>query len=261
MLKRVKEDWSFFNRAVREKAEGKPRPEAPPLKLVRPERPPASNKPEPPAPPPMQPSPVATAAPASLLVTPEPPPAANNPAFPVPPVPPAAQQPAARQSSTINAGRARPPRLQPLGVGRVFGFIAKLLLGMVAIVMLIAFIEAAWRSAHPNGSAAMTTGPGIVANGTAAMDGTEKVVTDYTTFNTVAYRSWKVVTGWRFENSHATQPNHQYCYLEVLTTGGQQIYTIAERDPVRRHDMPEALIPGLDNAAWDEAATKCWWHD
>lgn len=258
MLKRVEEDWSFFNRAVREKAEGKPRTEAPPLKLVRPEPLPASNKHEPPAPPPIQPSPVATAAPASPLVAPKPPSAANNPA---PPVPPAAQQPRPQQSSTITAGSARPPRLQPLDLGRVFGFIVKLLLGMVAIIMLIAFIEAAWRSAHPNGSAAMTTGPGVVANGTAAMDGTEKVVTDYTTFNTVTYRSWKVVTGWRFENSRATQPNHQYCYLEVLTTGGRRIYTIAEPGPVRQHDMPGALIPGLDKAAWDEAATKCRWHD
>ncbi len=147
-----------------------------------------------------------------------------------------------------------------MNAGRVFDSIIKLLLGMLAIVMLIALIEAAWRNAHSTSPAGTGTGPGVVADGTAATGSTETVVTDYTTFNTVTYRSWKVITGWKFANSRATQPGHQYCYLEVLTTGGEQIYTIEEHVPVRRHNMPEALIPGLDKAAWDEAATKCWWH-
>lgn len=221
MLKRVEEDWSYFNQAVREKAEAKPRQEAPPLKLVASQPPPAPNKPASPtspAPQPVQPPPATTTPPASLS------------------------------------------RLQPLNVGRVFNAIIKLLLGMAAVAMLIVLIEAAWRDANLTSPAVMGTGPGVVANGTATTGGTEKVVTDYTTFNTVTYRSWKVVTGWRFANSRATQPSHQYCYLEVPATGGQQSYTIEERAPVRRHDMPEALIPGLGQAAWDEAAAKCVWH-
>ena len=76
----------------------------------------------------------------------------------------------------------------------------------------------------------------------------------------MAFRSWNVITGWKFANSRATQPNQQYCYLQAPTTGGQQTYSIEERAPVQRHDMPEALIPGLDKAAWEEAATKCVWH-
>lgn len=221
MLKHVEEDWSYFNRAVREKAEAKPRQEAPPLKLV----------------------------------TSQPPPAPNKPASPTPPAPTLVQPPLAATGAP-----ASPSRLQPLNVGRVFDAIVKLLLGMAAVAMLIALIEAAWRNANSTSPASMGIGPGVVANGTAATGGTEKVVTDYTTFNTVTHRSWKVVTGWRFADSRATQPNHQYCYLEVPATGGQQTYTIEERAPVRRHDMPEALIPGLGQAAWDEAAAKCVWH-
>ena len=213
MLKRVEEDWSFFNRAVRERAEGQPRQETPPLKLVTPVPPSAPDKPAPPAPPPVQPPSAATAAPASTS-----------------------------RSQT--------------SMGRAFDFIIKLLLGTVAIVLLIALLEAASRNAHSTNPAA----PGAPANGTAGTGGAEKVVTDYTTFNTVVYRSWKVVTGWKFANSRTTQPDLQYCYLEVLTPGGQQSYTIEERVPVGRHDMPKALIPGLDKAAWEEAATKCVWR-
>lgn len=220
MLKRVEEDWSFFNQAVREKAEGKPRQEVPPLKLV-----------------PLGP-----------------PPALTKPAPPMQPPPPPVQPPSAAPTAT-----ASPLRPRPL-VGRGIASVIKLLFGIIAIAMLIALIQAAWRDAHPINSAATGTGPGTPSNGTVGTGAAEKVVTDYTTFNTVAYRSWKVVTGWKFANSRAARPNRQYCYLEVLTTGGQQIYTIEERIPVRRLDMPEALIPGLDKAAWDEVATKCVWH-
>ncbi len=208
MLKRVEEDWSHFNRAVREKAEGKPRQEAPPLRLVIPQPSPVPNKPAPPAPP-LQP-PANTAAPSN------------------------------------------PSRPRTLSAGWVFDPIIKLLLGIIAIILLVAVIDAVSRNVHPTSPVATGTGPGVVANGT--------VVTDYTTFNTVTYRSWKIVTGWKFADSRATQPNHQYCYLEVLTTGGQQMYNIEERAPVKRHERPEALIPGLDKAAWAEAATKCVWH-
>lgn len=213
MLKRVEEDWSYFNQAVREKAEGKPRQEAPPLKLVT--SAPTPNKPAPPMPPPVQPSSATAVAPTG------------------------------------------PSRPQPLNAGR--GIASKLLFGIAVIVMLIALIaliEAMSRNAHSINPAV----PGGAANGTVGTGGTEKVVTNYNTFNTVTYRSWKVVTGWRFADSRATQPVHQYCYLEVLTTGGQQIYDIEERAPVRRHERPGALIPGLDKAAWNEAATKCVWH-
>ena len=217
MLKRIEEDWSFFNQAVREKAEGKPRQEVPPLKLVTPAPPPAPSKPAPPAPPPPVQPPSATA-----------------------------------------AAPTSPSRPRPLNVG--WGTVPRLLFGIIAVAMLIALIEAPPPGARPINPAATGTEPGAVANGRVGTGGTERVVTDYTTFNTVVYRSWKVVTGWRFADSRATQPNHQYCYLEVLTTGGQQMYDVEERAPVRRHAMPEALIPGLDKAAWDEAATKCVWH-
>lgn len=220
MLKRVEEDWSYFNRAVREKAEDKPRQEVPSLKLVTLEPPPAPNKVAPPTspPPPSQPAPVTTAAPPS------------------------------------------PSRPRPLSGGWVFDPIIKLLLGIVAIILLIALLEAASRNAHSTNPAVTGAKPGVAASGTAGAGGAEKVVTDYTMFNTVTYRSWKVVSGWKFADSRATPPSHQYCYLEVPKTGGQQAYSIEERVPVERHDMPEALIPGLDKAAWDEAATKCLWH-
>lgn len=234
MLKRVEEDWSFFNRAVREKAEGQPRLEAPPLKLVTPKRSPTPSKSATPA------SPFATQAPAP-----------NKPAPPMSPPAPSTQPPA-----TATASSTRSPGFQPLNVGKEIASIAKLLFvllfGIIAIVMLIALIEAASRNAHSTSSVATGAGPEVVANG--------KVVTDYTTFNTVTYRSWKVITGWKFADSRAAPPNRQYCYLEVPTTGGQQIYDIEERAPIKRHDMPGALVPGLNKAAWDEAATKCVWH-
>lgn len=68
MPKHVEEGWSFFNRAVREKAEGKPRQETAALKLVTPEPPPAPSKPALPASSPIQLQPAATAAPASSFV-------------------------------------------------------------------------------------------------------------------------------------------------------------------------------------------------
>lgn len=127
-----------------------------------------------------------------------------------------------------------------------------MLLGIIAVVVFFGLIEAATRNAHSTSPAVVGTEPAVAASGT--------VMTDYTTFNTVTYRFWKVVTGWNFADSRATQPNRQHCYLEVPTIGGQRAYSIQERLPVKQYDMPEALIPGLDKAAWDEAATKCVWH-
>ena len=207
--KRVEEDWSFFNRAVREKAESGLRSEAAPLKLVTPEPPPVPSKPTPLS---VQPPPASIAAP------------------------------------------ARSTRLQPSNVRRVSDTLIELPLGIIAVVVLVGLIEAASRDAHSTSPAALGT------SGTATMGGTEKVATDYTTLSTVVFRSWKVVTGWKFADGRTVHPDRRYCHLEALTTGGQQVYSIEERAPVERHDMPEALIPGLGKAAWDEAATKCVWH-
>ena len=145
-------------------------------------------------------------------------------------------------------------------MGRPVNPLLKFLFVIAALIVLAVLIGAASQNAHLPRSAATGVGPGVAANGTAETGATEKVVTDYTTFNTVAHRSWKVVTGWKFANSHAARPSFQYCYLEVPTPGGDRVYTIEERPAAARRDMPETLIPGLDKAAWGEAATKCVWH-
>lgn len=178
--------------------------------------------------------------------------ALNKPASLTPSKPPV-QPPAAI------ATPAHSLRRQPSNANRKSDTLIELLLGIIAVVVLFGLIETATRNAHSTSLMAMSTSDPI-ANGTAAMGGVEKVATDYTTFNTVIYRSWKVITGWKFADSRTAQPDRQYCYLEVLTIGGHQMYSIEERVPVERHDMPEALIPGLDKAAWDEAATKCVWR-
>ncbi len=169
-------------------------------------------------------------------------------------------QPPIQASPVAVAAPARSSKLQPPNASRTSDIFIELLLGIIAVVVLFGLIEAATRNVHPTSSTMALRNPSEVANGTAAMGGIESVVTDYTTFNTVLYRSWKVVTGWNYANSRVAQPDRQYCYLEVPTMGGRQAFSIEERNPVEQHDIPQALVPGLNKTAWDEAATKCVWH-
>src|SRR4051812_24245504 len=105
MLKRVEEDWSFFDQAVREKAAGKPKPR---LKLVDPEAPPP--------PPPSQPSPKAANPPAPPVVSP----LKDDPLAPIHP----------GRKVTSMGSKAK----------KVFRFCGKMLLLIVGIILLLALI-------------------------------------------------------------------------------------------------------------------------
>jgi hypothetical protein len=68
------------------------------------------------------------------------------------------------------------------------------------------------------------------------------------------------VTGWNFARNGDAKPVYQYCYLELSTRVSKERYDIESRPGIGRQKRPDVLIPGMDDAVWSEAATKCRWH-
>ena len=303
MAKFVEEDWTFFNTAVRERAESKPPSEAPTLKVVTPDpfpMPPSTRSEQGTVPasenisfPPnigyrpsiVQPSigseldyaktPNASIAPSSLNQrTPAQPPP-EDPAVQAPKslhnvtnptnfadtssnwLSSSGQQPrdAKLPSSVVAppASRYKARHLNDDGVIRIVTWSLILFaLTSLLVLALMPWKNVDWsRPLIPLGqSDAMQT----------ARSSTEAVVTDYTTFNRVAFRNWSVVTGWNFARNGDTSPTAQYCYLEVATSVGRQSYNIESRPARVREQRPDVLIPGLDDTGWQDAATRCQWH-
>lgn len=231
MPKLVEEDWSFFNQAVRDRAGRRLRP-GPDAVTPFPGRPGVS------------------------AAAPSPPSA--------PPAGPAPQPPRTPPRTTIPT--VAWPRLLSQA-GRVLKAILRFLFAVVAFIMLFSLIIGVGRSVDWSGLARAPAMAGRIANGAvgggtpAASGGASKVVTDFTTFNTVQYGDWRVVTGWRYARSADTVPTRQYCYMEKDTEGGRLSYNIENRGAGGSVTLPkpDALIPGLTDAVWKEAATKCHW--
>mgnify|MGYP001229761820 CR=1 FL=1 len=189
MPKHIAEDWSFFNEAVRRRAQGimEPKREAVPPSVKE------APKPVPPSPAPVRPS-----------------------------APPPSRPP------------AEPNGWQP--------YIA--LLAAIAFIILLLM-------AMPRNPALTNSGGG----------GTEKVVTNYTIFHSVDFRSGAVITGWNFERSGDPVPKNEYCYFNILTSFGASARFDIENRPIGgRAPYPGPKAVGLSPEEWDEAATKCHWH-
>lgn len=304
MAKHVEEDWSFFNIAVREKAESRPQPETPTLRVVTPDLFPL--------PPPIRyeqktaTAPVATGTPANTgfrpsisqpsirsgteaAVAPESSAASSgmsqrsttqpnpadpelqgftpsetntNPASPVPPSPIRwfpfgrgprdSKLPTSTVASTTMGARSR--QLTDNGVNRIiFWFLC-----IFSLILLFMLALASRKNADWSRLSAASMGQSDVVQRTGGS--TEAVVTDYTTFNRVAFKDWSVVTGWNFARNGDISPTAQYCYLEISTSVGRQTYNIEGHPAGAPEQRPDVLIPGLDDAGWREAATKCRWH-
>ena len=285
MLKRVEEDWSYFNAAVREKAQGKLWQEPPPFGLAPlpdpgPPRP-ASQLPQPQtpaaAPPPTPPhtvNPIPTALhprptnddgtlprqePPPFRLAPLPDPAPRPASQPPLPQPPAAASPPT-PPHTVNPipTAARPP---PTGDGMLPKFFSRLFLIVLAIIGLLWLIALGNDRTHVTSTVANPVG--AYSTPPPASSGTNAVVTNYTLFKTVALGDWQVVTGWNFRRSGDETPFEQYCYVGAETLAGKPRYDIETRHGATsrtKHPQPDALVPGLSEAVWSEAAQKCQWH-
>jgi hypothetical protein len=82
-----------------------------------------------------------------------------------------------------------------------------------------------------------------------------KVITQYTTFKTVAFENGHVVTGWRFDNSNQTYPSNQYCYFDEPGDGKTHVRTdLGENGTMFDHLQSRV---GLDMTA---AFGNCYWY-
>lgn len=57
-----------------------------------------------------------------------------------------------------------------------------------------------------------------------------KVITQYTTFKSIAFDKGRVVTGWNFDNSNQTHPTNQYCYYTEKADDAVHLTTQLGRD-------------------------------
>lgn len=247
MPKVVAEDWSYFNRAVRERAERKPKPpELLQIKLVAPEpqRPPGP-------------------APSVSLSTP---PLVGPQPVSVP-----------HTTNTVPAPLRPPPGPTFAKVWtELRGLVLGLLITLAVIFVLFAIANALDASNKRmltqapdvgnvplmlrDKTAGTPTGTGPVATGT----GGEAVVADFIKFNYIKFEDWSVVTGWRFARSSDAVPTYQYCYISIDMPTGKLRHEIAEQHgPAGRSWMtrPAALIPGLTEERWSQAGNNCQWYN
>jgi hypothetical protein len=204
MVKLVIEDWTIFNRAVRQRAEsvGKARLTPPPTDM-RPIQPVMRAPPVTPPQPPFQP----------VMRAP--------PVLPPPP-----------RSNVWNWG----------------GPLAALAVVLGIVLLLSLAITLPNREVQPSS---------IPASQPVAPP--ERVVTNYTTFNTVTFLHGSVVTGWNFASSRADTPNGEFCYFTRPNGTMSQRIEIEMRPGVGRMPYPDDAL-GLSEEDWATAATKCRWH-
>jgi hypothetical protein len=81
-----------------------------------------------------------------------------------------------------------------------------------------------------------------------------KVITQYTTFNTVSFDKGQVVTGWNFDNSNQINPAYQYCYYSERSDELVQVRTELGRNGARIENLNPR--PGVDLIA---AFNNCVW--
>jgi hypothetical protein len=222
MQKVVIEDWSFFNQAVRERAEGKPRANAP-LKLLTPEPP--------------------TPAPGSLRSPLGTAPVVELPSFPARP-------------QVVNA--AAPAR--PAKDDNVFVFVGRFLLGVVGLLVLLAILGifgGLFGSSQRTATVAVTgTGTGGLAGNEAVVtnftqfntvrDGEWNVVTGWN----FARSGDAVPTTQYCYMENTTAAGKSRYDLETRSANGARM-------PLTR---PDALVPGLNDSVWAEASAKCQWY-
>ena len=81
-----------------------------------------------------------------------------------------------------------------------------------------------------------------------------KIVTQFTTFKTVAFDKGIVVTGWNFDNSNQVNPTHQYCYYTEQAADTIQVRTeLGVNGRILNNLKPR---PGVDLIA---AFNRCIW--
>ena len=96
-----------------------------------------------------------------------------------------------------------------------------------------------------------TTAPPLIQ---AAPSPQNKVITQYTTFKTVAFDKGQIVTGWNFDNSNQTNPASQYCYYSEKSDDLVQMRIELGRNGAMIENFKPR--PGLDLAA---AFNNCVW--
>jgi hypothetical protein len=81
-----------------------------------------------------------------------------------------------------------------------------------------------------------------------------KVITQYTTFKTVAFDRGQVVTGWNFDNSDQINPAYQYCCYSERSDELVQVRTELGRNGAMMENLKPR--PGIDLIA---AFNSCVW--
>lgn len=89
----------------------------------------------------------------------------------------------------------------------------------------------------------------------------EKPVVNYTIFNNVKWRSYQVVTGYRYDSNKETAPNFQYCYLRVPSINAASIKTIDLADSSYGKLYPSAGAEGFSNYELSDALSSCVWFN
>jgi hypothetical protein len=89
----------------------------------------------------------------------------------------------------------------------------------------------------------------------------EKPVVNYTIFNTVKWRSYEVITGYRYDSNKETAPNTQYCYLRVPSINDVSTKTINLADSRYGKIFPSTGAEGFSNSELSDAYSSCLWFN
>lgn len=86
-----------------------------------------------------------------------------------------------------------------------------------------------------------------------------KIVEDFVKFQSVRFKSGAIETGWRYADSNATDPAHQWCYYKDLIEkrkGFQPMLDLGEEA-----DLDAIRAMGLTRDEYIEAQGKCQWFN
>ena len=83
-----------------------------------------------------------------------------------------------------------------------------------------------------------------------------KVVTEYTVFQTVEKDGYEIVTGWNYHNSNDTQPYTQYCYWHI---GRTQTIELAKDGTLSADLLEQVRDVGVSYADAVRYAQSCQW--
>ena len=101
---------------------------------------------------------------------------------------------------------------------------------------------------------------GSISN-SASNDIKEKPVINYTIFNSVKWKNYTVVTGYKYNSNNDSVPNSQYCYLEIPSLNESESRTIHLANSGIGKLYPLSGTQGFASYELNDALNSCVWFN